>query len=144
MFSIHYNDDASYAAALRSGVLYVYNDFPGSNSRYRKLHRFDCRTLRARPGLKKTSVRKVCSDTLDELVHWLLRNRGGEGEGYTVCPVCLGKTKTPSRVAQISSDGRCLPFPARSLAARLIAIYRGKKTPSTAITIATLDSPRKP
>jgi len=129
MLSIHQNDDASYEAALKSATLYVYNDFPGGNPQYKKLHRSDCRTLQLRPGLKKTSVRKVCSDHLDELVQWLLCNRGREGEGYTMCSLCLGKPQDATRITKTSAAVSSSPLPARSLARKLIEIYQDRKIP---------------
>jgi hypothetical protein len=133
MLSIHQNDDASYEAALKSGAACIYNDFPGHDPRYKKLHRSDCRTLQSRPGLRKTSVRKVCSDSLDELVQWLLHNRGPEGTGYTLCPVCMRELQDTTRetkvAAEVPTEVPSLSFPARSFARKLIEVYQDKKIP---------------
>ena len=89
MFKIFRNDDTAYEAARHSWAHYIYNDFGGRNPTYKKLHHADCRTLDLKPGLKTTSVPKVCSDSRAELLAWILTNRGPEGSGYTLCQVCL-------------------------------------------------------
>ena len=132
MLSIHLNDDASYEGALKSGAVYIYNynDFGGSDPRYKKLHRSNCRTLQLKPGLRKTSVRKVCSDSLDELVQWVLRNRGPEGAGYTLCPVCVRELEGTTRETKITGEAPSSSFPARSFAKKLIEVYQDKKVPA--------------
>jgi hypothetical protein len=130
MLSIHQDDDASYEDALKSGAIYIYNDFPGRDLRYKKLHRSDCRTLQLRPRLKKTSVRKVCSDSLEELVQWLLSNRGLEGAGYTRCSVCIGQLEDTGHETRAATEVPGSPFPAKSFAKKLVEIYQDRKIPA--------------
>ncbi len=88
MLAIYWDEDAAYEAALRSGLLFVYNDFGGGNADYKKIHRSDCRTLDIDPSLNKTSYPKICGSDREQLIRWLQRNRGPEGSGYTWCAVC--------------------------------------------------------
>ena len=130
MLSIYYNDDAGYEARLESGPVYVYNDFGGSDPGYMKLHRADCRTLQIRRGLKKTSVRKVCGDTLDELIRWLRDNRGPEGKGYTVCSVCLAEVEASVHDVGIAEPATRSSLSVGDLASKLVEVYQGRKIPA--------------
>jgi len=97
MIQFFKNDDDGYIRWLRSNPTgYVYNDFGGMSPDYKKLHRSDCTKLHnVRPGSKKTSVRKICSSNLPEMVAWLVKNRGPEGKGYSFCITCYPTPRDP-------------------------------------------------
>jgi hypothetical protein len=90
MVEIFKNDEVKYGQWLRANSHgYIYNDFGSTNPAYTKLHEADCTMLHnLGGGTRRTSVRKVCSPNLSELIIWLKENRGPEGEGYTPCQYC--------------------------------------------------------
>ena len=63
---------------------FIYNDFGGSNPNDKKVHLVNCPFI---PRMN-TNVKKVCSSNLPDLIDWLRKNRGPEGDGYTPCKKC--------------------------------------------------------
>jgi hypothetical protein len=84
------NDDQAYAAWLRSNPTgYVFNDFTGTSSLCKTLHSAGCRLLRSPSSFySRTYTLKVCSVDLNELIDWIEKNRGPEGQGYFPCESC--------------------------------------------------------
>lgn len=84
------DDDQAYLKFIRKNGGYVYNDYPGSNVNYKKLHHYNCSALHNQGGgFKRTSVRKVCSNNLKDLLEWLKKERGPLGKGYSECQLCM-------------------------------------------------------
>lgn len=82
-------DDAGFLDWLeehRSG--YVFNYFGGNDANYNKLHKASCYSLFSGQQGKRTTVRKVCSDSLTELKKTATELRGGSGD-WTLCRKCL-------------------------------------------------------
>lgn len=67
---------------------YVFNFFGGNNPNYNKLHVASCYSLFNGQQGKRTTVRKVCSDQLEELKQIATELRGGQDD-WTFCRVCF-------------------------------------------------------
>lgn len=81
------NNDLGFVEFIIKNRGYVYNDFGGNKVEYKKLHKFDCVYLHSLGGGKvRTSVAKVCSENLNDLIKWLGDNRGLFNIGYSNCP----------------------------------------------------------
>lgn len=121
ILEFHYNDH-KYEEWLTQVRGYVYNDFGGRNVAYKKLHKSTCSQLHnVRSGQMKTSVRKICSSDIQELVVWLEKTRGPLDTGYSPCGICkpLGYTATTSSSKAIEGerpgDGCVYEHPATTL-----------------------------
>ena len=125
---------------LYSNIInFIYNDFRGSNIDYKKLHINSCRTLREVHG-QRTSVGKICSDNLDELLNWIDKNRNSE---YSFCSICepWGFTKKRSKNVKIDNEYRNKQVgfqgtkinssgKENSIAEKLIKVYCEEKIPN--------------
>lgn len=84
------NQEASYDAYVAAEPSFICNDF---GAPYRRIHRSSCNHLhRAGPASTgaHTSVRKVCSTDLNELMDWLVAHYGPPGaETYSFCQHCF-------------------------------------------------------
>ena len=81
------HEDQSFLDFIRKNEGYVFNDFGGSQVQYQKLHHYDCAYLHnLGRGSLRTSVRKVCSSSKEDLINWLNEKRGKINIGYTECP----------------------------------------------------------
>ena len=147
------NDDQAYLDFITENGGYVYNDFGGSEVKYKKLHRYDCAALHnLGRGSLRTSVRKVCSGNLKDLLEWLNKERGIFGKGYSECPYCIdnndyktvdfdnipGLSKSSSKSINLSNPTRITSTyhgkqidaeHAKRFAGKLIDIYNNKKIP---------------
>ncbi len=82
------NDDQAYLDFITENGGYVYNDFGGSNVKVKKLHHYDCAALHNLcGGFVRTSVRKVCSGNINDLINCLNK----KGKEYSECP-CMNST----------------------------------------------------
>jgi hypothetical protein len=88
MLKVFEDKERLYQSALKNWAEYVYNDVGGHMPQQKKLHFADCRAL-YRSEDHKTAVPKVCSDSLDQMLNWLNRNRGHRGAGFTFCRLCF-------------------------------------------------------
>lgn len=86
-----FNEEAEYEAFLSGGPGFVCNNL-GFLPADHRIHRSDCNMLnRAGPAKygMHTSVKKACSQDLQELVEWIEARYGGEGKGYAYCAFCF-------------------------------------------------------
>jgi hypothetical protein len=82
----YFKDEPGYAKWLDGGG-YVCNGL-SMGATWTRMHRADSTSLNSSKGVLRTSVKKVCSRDLDELIHWVSRNHGPEGEGFQFCAFC--------------------------------------------------------
>jgi hypothetical protein len=82
-----FKDEAGYAQWLREGG-YVCNGL-SMGATWTRMHRADCNSLNSSKGELRTSVKKVCSRDLPELIQWMTREHGPEGEGFQFCAFCI-------------------------------------------------------
>jgi hypothetical protein len=84
------NQEAAYEAYVAAQPSYICNDF---GARERRIHRSSCNMLHRAgqtPTGAHTSVRKVCSTDLNELMDWLVARYGSPGsETYSFCQFCF-------------------------------------------------------
>ena len=93
MVLLFHNQESEYETFLAEAPAFVCNNLD-TGLQYHRLHKSECNTLNragpARFGLH-TSVKKAGSHELAELVRWLSRNYGSEGEGFTYCRHCFNQ-----------------------------------------------------
>ena len=86
-----HNQEAEYEQFLHEGTAFVCNNLE-TGRQYHKVHRSDCNILNragpAKTGLH-TSVAKLGSHDLDDLIQELTRDYGPEGTGFTFCQFCF-------------------------------------------------------
>ena len=86
-----YNQEAEYQQFLREGAAFICNNLK-TGQQYHKVHRSDCNILNnsgpAKTG-SHTSVAKLCSRDLNDLVRALTQEYGPEGTGFTFCQICF-------------------------------------------------------
>lgn len=90
MIKEFHNDDSSYDAYIKNAndEVFVYNDFPSKDIKYRKIHKSDCIKLNNVRGGKKTSYRKICCNDLNELIQYITK-RDSRKIGYSLCNFCM-------------------------------------------------------
>jgi hypothetical protein len=86
-----FNQEAEYTRFLQRGGSFICNGL-GMGTQWHRVHKSGCNMLdRAGPakhGLH-TSVKKACGRSLPELMAWLEREYGPEGQGYSFCAFCF-------------------------------------------------------
>jgi len=91
MIQRFHHQESDYQAFLDGGAGFVCNNI-GMGPRWHRLHRSDCNMLNragpAKTGLH-TSVAKICSHDLHELVQAVTREYGSEGVGFKYCHFCF-------------------------------------------------------
>lgn len=101
------NDDLGFIEFIIESEGYVYNDFGGSRAEYKKLHHYDCAQLHnLGGGYIRTSVIKICSDNLHDLIKWLEKYRGLLNTGYTYCPCIKNNNYITANLYSILVDLR--------------------------------------
>ena len=142
------NDDQAYLDFITENGGYVYNDFGGSNVKVKKLHHYDCAALHNLcGGIFRTSVRKICSDNINDLIKCL----NIKGKEYSECP-CMNNTdykiadfdsmsaisKSVNKRKNLSKAVKItLTYPSKEIdleyakrfSTKLIEIYNNKKIP---------------
>ena len=85
VISYYYKNEQEFKSWIKTNRLgYIYNDFGGANPEYKKVHDANCIWV----DKMNTNIKKVCSEDLAELIAWLRKNRGLQGDGYTPCNNC--------------------------------------------------------
>lgn len=90
MINVFKNDENAYILWLKSNKSgFVFNNFGGRDPSYNIIHKTDCRTLKRKTDEgSKTTIEKICSENLKELVVEVTKIRGS-AKDWCFCKICL-------------------------------------------------------